>query len=59
MFHTVFRFGGSGVHRVTEVNSKRPFHTLQLTRLKFDVKKTSTERLLSNARWKTNRRENI
>lgn len=39
MFHTVFIFGGSGVHRVTKVNSKRPFHTLQRTRLKFDVEK--------------------
>lgn len=43
MFHTVFMFGGSGVHCVTQVNSKRPFHKLQLmgekkTRLKFDVK---------------------
>lgn len=46
MFHTVFRFGGSWVHRITKVNSKRPFHTLQLTRLKSDVKKTSAERLV-------------
>lgn len=56
MFHTVFRFGGNGVQCVTKVNSKRPFHTLQLTQLKSDVKKTAAERLLSNARWKTNQR---